>query len=232
MRGSTLFLVFLLLCAGAVAAVWRGWIEVPAQWNPWAPLDIQAETNFLTSYKLSRVKNDPQLCDQVLGSSSLRFSHQADSPASADCPLNDVLRVQGSEVALSSSFLASCPLAVAYALFEVHTLQPAAQSVFGQRVTRIDHLGSFACRNVYGRSSGRLSQHASANALDIAGFRLADGQRINLLRDWKDAGDKGRFLWEVRDGACKQFNTVLGPDYNAAHQNHFHLDMGGWRVCR
>ncbi|MBC3950487.1 extensin family protein [Pseudomonas folii] len=232
MRGSTLFLVFLLLCAGAVAAVWRGWIEVPAQWNPWAPLDIQAEPNFLTSWKLSRVKSDPQLCDQVLGSSRLRFSRQADSPASADCPLNGVLRVQGGEVALSSSFLASCPLAVAYALFEVHTLQPAAQAVFGQRVTRIDHLGSFACRNVYGRSSGRLSQHATANALDIAGFRLADGQRINLLRDWKNEGDKGRFLRKVRDGACKNFNTVLGPDYNAAHQNHFHLDMGAWRVCR
>lgn len=232
MRGSTLFLVVVLLGAGAVAAIWRGWIQVPAQWNPWAPLDIRAEPNFLTSWKLSRLRNDPQLCNQVLSSSSLRFSHQADSPASADCPLTDVLRVQGSEVALSSSFLASCPLAVAYALFEIHTLQPAAQAVFGQRVTRVDHLGSFACRNVYGRSDGRLSQHATANALDIAGFRLADGQRINLLRDWKDSGDKGRFLRQVRDGACKDFNTVLGPDYNAAHQNHFHLDMGRWRVCR
>ncbi|WP_195758813.1 extensin family protein [Pseudomonas syringae] len=232
MRGSTFLLIFLLLCAGAVAAVWRGWIEVPAQWNPWAPLDIRAETNFLTSYKLSRLKGNPQLCDLVLSSSKLRFSHQADSDPTASCPLSDVLRVQGSEVALSSSFLASCRLAVAYALFEIHTLQPAAEAVFGQRVTRIDHLGSFACRNVYGRSSGRLSQHASANALDIAGFRLADGQRINLLRDWKDSGDKGRFLRQVRDGACKNFNTVLGPDYNAAHQNHFHLDMGAWRVCK
>jgi hypothetical protein len=231
-RGSTGFLVFVLLCATAVAAVWRGWIEVPAQWNPWAPLDIRAEPNVLTSWKLSRLRNDPQLCDQVLASSGLRFSHQADSKASADCPLTDVLRVQGSEVALSSSFLASCPLAVAYALFELHTLQPAAQDVFGQRVTRIDHLGSFACRNVYGRSSGRLSQHATANALDIAGFRFANGQRINLLQDWNDNGDKGRFLRQVRDGACKNFNTVLGPDYNAAHQNHFHLDMGLWRVCR
>lgn len=232
MRTSRVLLLIVLLCAGAVVGVWRGWIEVPAQWNPWAPLDIQAEINFLTPWKLSRLNNDPLLCDQVLGTSSLRFNRQADSPASADCPLANVLRVQGSDVALSSSFLASCPLAVAYALFEVHTLQPAAQAVLGQRVSRIDHLGSFACRNVYGRSSGRLSQHATANALDIAGFRLADGQRINVLRDWDDSGDKGRFLRLVRDGACKNFNTVLGPDYNAAHQNHFHLDMGLWRVCR
>ncbi len=232
MRGTTVFVLSLLIIAGMGAAVWRGWLQVPAQWNPWSPLDIQAQPNFLTGWKLSRLKNDPQLCDQVLASSRLRVTRQADSDPGATCPLANVLRVQGSEVALSSSFLASCPLAVAYALFEIHTLQPAAQAVLGQRVVRIDHLGSFACRNVYGRSSGRLSQHATANALDIAEFRLADGQRINLLRDWKDSGDKGRFLREVRDGACSHFNTVLGPDYNAAHQNHFHLDMGAWRVCR
>lgn len=229
MRG---FLLFLLLCAGVATAVWRSWIQVPPQWNPWAPLDVRAEPNLLTPFKLSRLQSDPALCDQVLGSSQLRFSRQADSDASAKCPLQNILRIQGGDVALSSSFLASCPLAVAYVLFDIHTLQPAAQAVFGQRVARIDHLGSFACRNVYSRADGRLSQHAGANALDIAGFRLADGQRINVLKDWGDSGEKGRFLKEVRDGACKQFSTVLGPEYNAAHRNHFHVDMGRWQVCR
>jgi hypothetical protein len=229
MRG---FVLFVLLCAGVGLAIWRGWIEVPARWNPWAPLDVRAEPNVLTSFKLARLQKDPALCDQVLASSGLRYSRQADSPASAKCPLQNTLRVQGGEVRLSSSFLASCPLAVAYVLFDIHTLQPAAQAVFGQPVARIDHLGSFACRNVYGRTQGRLSQHATANALDIAGFRLADGRRISVLADWSDSGDKGRFLREVRDGACKQFSTVLGPDYNAAHRNHFHVDMGRWQVCR
>ncbi|MCF5227612.1 hypothetical protein ALQ32_03333 [Pseudomonas syringae pv. tagetis] len=225
-------LILLLLCAGGVLAVWRGWVDVPARWNPWAPLDVRAEPNFLTSYKLSRLRDDPALCDQVLSTSGLRFSRQADSAPSVQCPLENTLRIQGGDVALSSSFLASCPLAVAYALFDIHTLQPAAQAVFGQRVVRIDHLGSFACRNIYNRANSRLSQHATANALDIAGFRLADGQRINLLRDWGDSGDKGRFLTLVRDGACKNFSTVLGPQYNAAHRDHFHMDMGKWRVCR
>lgn len=229
MRG---FLLFVVLCAGVGLAVWRGWIDVPPRWNPWAPLDVRAEPNLLTPFKLSRLASDPALCDQALASSGLRFSRQADSDASAKCPLQNTLRVQGGDVALSSSFLASCPLAVAYVLFDIHTLQPAAQAVFGQRVARIDHLGSFACRNIYNRADSRLSQHASANALDIAGFRLADGRRISVLGDWKDAGDKGRFLRQVRDGACKQFSTVLGPEYNAAHRNHFHVDMGRWQVCR
>lgn len=229
MRG---FLLFLLLCAIVWGAIWRGWIEVPPRWNPWAPLDVHAQPNLLTPFKLARLRSDPALCDQVLADSGLRYSRQADSPASAKCPLQNTLRVQGGNLALSSSFLASCPLAVAYVLFDIHTLQPAAQTVFGQRVARVDHLGSFACRNVYGRAQGRLSQHASANALDIAGFRLADGRRVSVLGDWNDEGDKGRFLREVRDGACKQFDTVLGPEYNAAHRNHFHLDMGRWQVCR
>lgn len=227
-----MFLVVLLACGGAVFAVWRGWLDVPPRWNPWAPLDVRDEPNLLTSYKLSRLQDDPELCDQALRTSSLRFSHQADSAPDAKCPLTNTLRIQGGDVALSSSFLASCPLAVAYALFDIHALQPAAEQVFGTKVTQIDHLGSFACRNVYNRAEGRLSQHAAANALDIDGFRLADGRRISVLKDWKTEGDDGRFLGMVRDGACKNFNTVLSPDYNAAHRNHFHLDMGGWRVCR
>lgn len=191
----------LLILAGAVAmSVWRGWVALPADWNPWAPLDVRATPNVLTRYKLGRLQDDPALCDQVLQTSGLRVSHQADSPADAACPLRNTLRVQSAAVGLSSSFLASCPLAVAFALFERHSLQPAAQAVFGQAVTRVDHLGSFACRNMYNRAEGRLSQHASANALDIAGFRLADGRSISVLKDWP-----GR---AIRRGSCVRSATV------------------------
>lgn len=224
--------VLLILVGAFAVGVWRGWVPLPAQWNPWAPLDVRANPNLLTRYKLGRLQDDPALCDQVLKTSGLRVSHQTDSPADAACPLRNTLRVQGAAVGLSSSFLASCPLAVAFALFERHSLQPAAQAIFGQAVTRVDHLGSFACRTMYNRAEGRLSEHASANALDIAGFRLADGRSISLLKDWPGEGDNARFLRQVREGACDNFNVVLSPDYNAAHRNHFHLDMGRWWVCR
>lgn len=232
MRFSTVMGTLLMLAAVFAVGVWRDWVPLPADWNPWAPLDVRASPNLLTRYKLGRLQADPALCDQVLETSGLRVSHQADTPADATCPLRNTLRVQGAAVGLSSSFLASCPLAVAFALFERHSLQPAAQAVFGQAVTRVDHLGSFACRNIYNRAEGRLSQHASANALDIAGFRLADGRSISVLKDWPGEGDKARFLRQVRDSACDDFNVVLSPDYNAAHRNHFHLDMGRWWVCR
>jgi hypothetical protein len=232
MRGSTFFLLLVLIGAAAAVSIWRSWVPVADRWNPWAPLNVRDEPNLMTPFKLWRVQEDPALCEAALQTSTLRYTHQADSAVDAKCPLTNTLRIQGGDVALSSSFLSSCRLAVAYALFDIHQLQPAAEAVFGQKVTQVDHLGSFACRNIYNRSEGRLSQHATANALDIAAFRLANGRRISVLKDWKDEGDEGRFLRLVRDGACRQFNTVLSPDYNVAHRNHFHLDMGRWRVCR
>jgi len=229
MKVVLLLLGVLVLAAGQA---WHlGW-RPPAQWNPLAPLDVSQPPNWLTGFKLKRLRDDPALCQQALQSSQLRYRAQADSPASAKCPLSNVWRIEGGQARLSSSFLASCPLAVAYALFERHGLQPVARRVLGQSVVQVDHLGSFACRNVYNRKAGRLSQHASANALDIAGFRLRDGQRIVLARDWQGTGDKAMFLREVRQAACEHFSTVLGPEYNAAHRDHFHVDMGRWQVCR
>ncbi len=36
---------------------------------------------------------------------------------------------------------------------------------------------------------------------------------------------KSAFVVFLHDDACKRFGTVLGPNANAAHKNHFHLDM-------
>jgi len=225
-----LWVALVLIAFGAVT--WQpGW-RLPSQFDPWATLDVRQPPNLLTPYKLARLRDDPELCHQALATSTLRYRAQADSPDSARCPLRNVWRIEGGQARLSSSFLASCPLAVAYAMFEVHGLQPIAQRVLGQPVTQVDHLGSFACRNIYHRQQAPLSQHATANALDISGFRLKDGRRLVLLRDWQGTGPEAEFLRQVRQAACEHFNTVLGPDYNAAHRNHFHLDMGRWQVCR
>lgn len=213
-----------------LTVAWWQW-PPPSRWNPLAPLDVNDQPNALTPYKMMRLRSDPQLCAAALATSGLAVRAQADSPTGQRCPLQNVVRVSGGPVSLSSSFLATCPLAVAFALFERHGLQPAALAAFNSRVTKVEHLGSFACRNVYGRGQGRLSEHASANALDIVGFRLANGRRITVLRDWSK-NEEGAFLHQVRDAACQAFSTVLSPDYNAAHRNHFHLDMGGWSVCR
>ena len=106
----------------------------------------------------------------------------------------------------------------------------AARQVFGQPVARVDHFGSYACRNI--ARSNRRSQHASANALDLAGFRLKDGTRITVARDWKGDDDKARFLRQVKAAACDTFRITLSPEYNAAHHDHLHVDMSGFGLCR
>ncbi len=46
---------------------------------------------------------------------------------------------------------------------------------------------------------------------------------------------EANFLRALFDGACKRFGTVLGPESNEAHRNHFHFDMAKRRrraYCR
>ncbi|MBH1998408.1 MAG: extensin family protein, partial [Sphingomonadaceae bacterium] len=148
------------------------------------------------------------------------------------------LKADAQAIALSPASVApSCPVVAALKLWEWQVVQPAAQRIYGQPVRTIRHFGSFSCRRMYGRSQGDFSEHATADAIDIAGFTLADGQRISVLGDWPGEGKDAVFLRAVRDGACDLFSTVLSPDYNAAHRDHFHLDQAergktGWRACR
>lgn len=124
----------------------------------------------------------------------------------------------------------TCPLARAFTLWAQNDIQPIAMKDLGSEVVRIESFGTYSCRNVNGAATGRLSEHAFANAVDISGFVLKDGRRVTIAKDWGD-GDEGRFLKQVRDNACRRFGVVLSPEYNAAHADHLHFDMGRGRLC-
>jgi hypothetical protein len=224
-----------LIVAAAVVGAWAvhsGRIAVPPHWNPWAPLDIAAQPNWLTGYKLNRTTADPALCSAALTASTLQHTAVPDNNPGDGCGWTGAVRVDDARFA--PAFTLTCSAALSLAMWERHALQPAAQAHFGQAVARVEHVGSYACRNVRGAGGEgeRRSQHASANALDVAGFRLGKGQRISVLGDWSGDDPQALFLREVRDGACRFFRGTLGPDYNAAHRDHFHLDRGPYRICR
>ncbi|AQU84432.1 MULTISPECIES: extensin-like domain-containing protein [unclassified Halomonas] len=226
----------IILCFIAVGvALQQGIIEIPRHWAPWAPLYVDDPITPVTQLKLKRLNDNREACLAALNTvpeSELSYTPLADYAPTASCPLSNVVRMQSSSVRFNQSFVATCPLALAWVMYERHSLQPAAKEIMGSRVAQVDHLGSFACRNVYGRESGRRSEHATAEALDVAGFRFEDGQQITLLNHWDNDGETGEFLRAARDGACNVFGNVLGPDYNAAHADHFHLGMRGFRLCR
>lgn len=127
----------------------------------------------------------------------------------------------------------TCRLALAVSVWRRQSLEPAAREFLGSDVVQIDHFGAYACRNVNnGVGSTRVSAHAQAAALDVAGVRLRDGRRISLTDDWRGDGPEARFLRRIRDDACRIFGTVLSPDYNAVHQDHLHLEATDTRFCR
>lgn len=219
-----------ILAAGAL--LWFGLPELPPRWNPWAPVRLADPPNFLTGYKLQRLADAPAQCRAILAGSTFRFQPVADRSTGEGCGFSNAVRVEGTAVGYGGSVVASCPLAVGLALFERHVLQPAARDALGAEVAAIDHYGTYACRNVNNRVSGRRSQHATANAIDLAGFTLADGTRVSVARDWNGDDARAAFLRRLHDDACGIFTVVLGPDHNAAHHDHLHVDLGGFSYCR
>lgn len=229
----TNFVILLLIVI--VTGFDKQWWEIPREWAPWQPLHVSDPLTPITRWKLSRLKSNRAGCLAALQTApetSLRYTPLADYTPVAGCPLTNVVRVQRGEARFNRSFVASCPLALSWTLYEKHRLQPLARELFGQSIAQVEHYGSFACRNIYHRKNARRSEHASAEALDVAAFRFEDGQRIEVLKDWGSGGKAGTFLKRAQEEACGLFGTVLGPEYNAAHANHFHLGMRGVSFCR
>lgn len=158
-----------------------------------------------------------------------KWNRLKDRSSAEGCDLVDVVHVEAAASRLKPGFDVTCAMAAGLSWY-LDELQRLAEQHLNNRVKRIDHLGTYNCRTI-GESS-RLSEHASANAIDIAAFELSDGRRIAVRTDWGDDTPAGRFLAAAHDAACGLFNVVLGPDYNDAHHDHFHLDMGGFRLCR
>lgn len=123
----------------------------------------------------------------------------------------------------------TCPLMSAVHVWEKTVVQPAAARHLRSPIDKIWEMGTYSCRNIAG--TNKRSEHSKGNAIDIGGFHLKNGQKITILKDWGKNTPEGRFLRDVYQGSCRVFNGVLSPNYNAAHRDHLHLDVGEWRTC-
>ncbi len=227
MKGKTLLIVFIL---GVIATAGYRWL--PSYYNPFTPLTLDDPPGRITQYKLRRLT--PEACSSLLAQANQRnlIRTQAVADSGGECPLSDVVRVRDfGPVSLNGSFLASCPLALSSALFVSQQARPLTKRFTGSELTRIEHLGSFACRNIYHRPDARRSEHATAEALDIAAFRLANGEHVTVLKGWKSAKTQP-WLKALLAASCGYYGNGLGPEYNAAHASHFHLGMRGFGLCR
>jgi hypothetical protein len=233
--------IMVLGIAALLALIGYGWIRQHPEDTPWAPLDLAQPIGLFTGSKLVKLGEDFPRCRALLDRAGVGYTVLAEVREGAACGYADGLRFDARDPRITpfspANLGVACPVAAALALWEWEVVQPAAERHFRMRVSRIEHLGSYNCRRLYGRSQGDFSQHATADAVDISGFRLADGTRITIVNGWAKGGRQAAFLREVRDGACGVFATVLSPDYNAAHRDHLHLDQANrgamsWRACR
>jgi hypothetical protein len=145
------------------------------------------------------------------------------------CGLERPLRVSGlagGRVGVSPAATIGCPLTAGLDRWLRNSVQPAAYRYFGRPVVEIKQIASYGCRGRNGNNYGAISEHAFGNALDIAGFRLAGGDQITVVRGWWRGGSRERaFLQAVFAGACAEFYTVLGPGADRHHYNHIHVDL-------
>jgi len=170
-------------------------------------------------------------CITNLSAAGARFNSLPDTYAAPGC--NRLGTVQLSALAgdsgqfgISNIGAVQCKVASAFGNWARFGVDRAARQILGSPLARIETMGSYACRNVAG--SDRRSAHARAEAIDVSGFVLEDGRRVSLIDDW-DSGTAAEreFLRVVHSSACKRFGTVLGPEYNRAHADHFHLEGEG-----
>lgn len=196
-----------------------------------AVIDLSRYGSLTDGKKLSEMAQDPGYCHDALAAAGVTFTQVAGEHDGA-CGYDEAVVVQASlsQWEAPEPMAMTCDLAAKMYLWERHIVIPAAEKFLGSPVKEIKAFGTFQCRNV--ADTDKLSEHAYAKAADIASFVLADGREISVLDDFYGANAKGDFLREVRQRACDLFDVTLGPDYNEAHKNHFHLDVGGDHACR
>jgi hypothetical protein len=225
-----LILFLLALIAGGIA-VYESWIRIPPNFLPWGTVVLDAKPGWFANIQLNGLSADGNACRAALGRSTLKFSVMADRKIGEECSFTDVVRTDSTPIAFSPKPVATCSLTAGLYWWQ-RRLNEIAQVELHTSIVRIDQLGTYACRNINSAAEGRRSQHATANAIDIAAFHTADGRVISVVQDYGKATPEGRFLDGAHDAACDLFNIVLGPRYNRLHANHFHLDFGGFRFCR
>jgi len=222
----------------------------PPQDLPWKPLDLNHPLGQATEAKVAdfevpfaaspeEVRGATEACIQTLRDAGVEVRPAEDRDDGGFCQVRGAVTITGGAVTplKPGGLTMQCPLAVRYVIWDRQVLQPAAEAIYGSRAVSVNNYGTYSCRRIYGSTevSDRPSEHARANALDVASVTLADGRTVSVLNDWDGQGPNGTegsgLLRRIREGACRVFSTVLSPDYNDAHKDHLHLDGAPRGLC-
>lgn len=150
----------------------------------------------------------------------------------------DVSASSSGRVALKPAATLQCDMLPAVDRWIVSVVEPAARRHLRANLVEMKVAASYSCRPRNGIWGERLSEHGHANAIDISFFYLSDGTRVSVKEGWNGSSAEQAFLREIHSGACHEFTTVLGPNADRYHHDHFHMDLarhgrdGTYRVCK
>lgn len=209
--------------------------HVRTSFMPFPALNVE-KSWLMVGTRISGLKYDRAACKAALKSPAVQKTFVKDNPFKNGCGWVNSVRLSKFSGAKISPIKLSCSMGAGLAMWMAQVVQPAAKKHLGTTVSRVSHLGGYSCRNIRGSLVSKYinvkSEHATANAIDISGFRLANGRSVSILRDWTKGGPKAKFLRDIHYGACTYFRVVLGPEANHLHANHFHFDRGLLLRCK
>lgn len=169
----------------------------------------------------------------VCGDAGLVGERVGDVDGAGACGIENAVRLLAVDgLALSSPATVDCGTARALKTWVRDGVRPAVGDTGGGAAS-LRVVAHYACRSRNSRPGARLSQHSFGRAIDIAGIGLADGTEMTVLTDWN--GRYARQLRAMWRSACGPFGTVLGPESDRFHRDHFHFDTASYRsgsYCR
>jgi hypothetical protein len=222
-------LIFGAICFLATLVTWQ---ILPTAKKSHIKNLVRPYVETVISLRKNRAVTNGPLCTSKLAGRNLEYSPIADRTNAKGCKVSNAIRLSKvGDLELSKPADLTCEMALNLSIWVESFVKPKARSIFNEEITTLSHLGSYNCRPMRGKKT-RLSQHAFANAFDVAGFRLASGEKLDLKKDWKAGGKKEQFWRSIHKGACKNFDLVLGPEFDKRHKDHFHLDAGYYKSCR
>ena len=237
MSRSPLRLVLLLLCASIFAFIGLGWVGVH---NLNARLERFFEDFGRARPPLSLEDLnappavDPLCLERLAALEGTKFRPARGFERGRGCVVENAInldRVAGLRVRPGGALM-RCEVAEQLHHWLAEAVIPTAEEVLEASPTAVGHLGTYNCRTI-GGNSAVLSQHSFANAVDVAWFDFEDGTRHRLVDGWDhEREDISEFWQKVQQLSCKYFDVSLGPDYNSAHADHFHFDLGPLTTCR
>lgn len=216
-----------LLLSGFLV-LWFGLVPIRYTPLPHVNLKTTSSATWIDPFEQIRITSmrlDKQTCKEVLIKPYIDAKPIKSNLKSNGCGWVNgfkVRKIAGAKLGNNGAVL-SCEMATSMALWMQH-VQKKAREVYGARIIKIHHYGTYNCRKI--RNGILPSQHSFANGIDVSGFTLSNGKTIKIYGNWKKDSKASSLIRSAYMSSCLYFNVKLGPNNDKSHQDHFHLDDG------